>query len=79
MEALLKKIAVAENPRYNALIDTGALITGYSNHEVARKLLDFGLAWAEGRCSQTTLRFILQANIMYVMNTICCRCGVSRR
>lgn len=34
--------------RYHALIDTGALITGYSNYEVARKLLEKGLPWCDG-------------------------------
>jgi hypothetical protein len=31
------------NPPYHALIDTGALITGYSNEEVARFMLEHGL------------------------------------
>ncbi len=30
------------------MIDTGALITGYSNQDVARKLLDLGLTWCDG-------------------------------
>lgn len=34
VELVLKKIATSENPRVNALIDTGALITGHSNKEV---------------------------------------------
>jgi hypothetical protein len=45
---LLERIATAESPRYHSLIDTGALITGYSNFEVARKLLDRGMPWCEG-------------------------------
>ena len=44
MEFLLEYIANAD-PRFHALIDTGALITGYSNEEVARYLLDKGLKW----------------------------------
>lgn len=48
MELILQRIATAENPRVNALIDTGALITGYSNVEVAQKLLELGLSWCEG-------------------------------
>jgi thiol-disulfide isomerase/thioredoxin len=48
VEQLLEKIAKADSPRYNALIDTGALITGYSNQQVARQLLDRGLTWCEG-------------------------------
>jgi len=45
--SLLNKIANGE-PHYHALIDTGALITGMSNQEVAQYLLDHGLKWAEG-------------------------------
>jgi len=48
VELILEKIATATAPRINALIDTGALITGYSNKEVAQKLLDLGLSWCEG-------------------------------
>ena len=48
MESLLDRIAQSDNPRFNALIDTGALITGYSNQEVAKQLLDRGLTWCEG-------------------------------
>ena len=45
-ESLLRHIAKEET--FLALIDTGALITGYSNEQVARKLLDFGLSWCDG-------------------------------
>jgi len=48
VEDLLRGIAEASNPRYHALIDTGALITGYTNKEVAEALLDFGLPWCDG-------------------------------
>lgn len=48
VEDLLDRIANADSPRINALIDTGALITGYSNEEVAKRLLDRGLMWCEG-------------------------------
>ena len=41
-------IANSETPRFNALIDTGALITGYSNKEVAEQLLKRGLTWCDG-------------------------------
>ena len=37
-----------EDPVYHALIDTGALVTGMSNLEVASYLLTKGLEWAEG-------------------------------
>jgi hypothetical protein len=48
VEHLLEHIATSESPRFNALIDTGALITGYSNQQVAQQLLDRGLTWCEG-------------------------------
>jgi hypothetical protein len=48
VNALLKHIATAENPRFYALIDTGALITGYSNAQVASELLKLGLEWCDG-------------------------------
>jgi hypothetical protein len=48
VEQVLERIATADNPRYNALIDTGALITGYSNKEVAQQLLERGLPWCDG-------------------------------
>eukprot|EP01038_Epipyxis_sp_PR26KG_P004458 gene4458-6304_t len=54
VDYLLSKIANPDKSddgsqiRYHALIDTGALITGYSNEEVARKLLEMGLTWCEG-------------------------------
>jgi len=48
VHSILDRIAKSENPRYHALIDTGALITGMSNHDVARYLLDKGLSWCDG-------------------------------
>ena len=48
VELLLERLATADNPCFNALIDTGALITGYSNEEVAKQLLERGLAWCDG-------------------------------
>ena len=45
VEMLLQRIADGD---YHALIDTGALITGYSNFEVAEKLLALGLTWCDG-------------------------------
>lgn len=48
VRSLLEQVATAQ-PRLNALIDTGALITGLSNLSVARTLLALGLAsWCEG-------------------------------
>jgi hypothetical protein len=49
VDSLIQMIASSE-PRYNALIDTGALITGLSNEGVAKKLLSFPsmARWCEG-------------------------------
>jgi hypothetical protein len=48
VERILQLVAQFEPP-VNALIDTGALITGLTNKEVARELLDRGLSkWCEG-------------------------------
>lgn len=47
VEYLLSHIANADPP-FHALIDTGALITGYSNKEVAIELLKRGLPWCDG-------------------------------
>ena len=48
VEILLDTIAQSASPRFHALIDTGALITGYSNQEVAEQLLNRGLDWCDG-------------------------------
>lgn len=47
VNGLLRKIARADPP-YHALIDTGALITGMTNEEVARYLLAKGLHGLDG-------------------------------
>jgi hypothetical protein len=47
IKAFLDQVASGE-PKYHALIDTGALITGYSNADVARYLIDNGLPDMEG-------------------------------
>jgi len=39
---------ICDSNLYHALIDTGALITGYSNEEVARYLIDHGLKHLQG-------------------------------
>jgi hypothetical protein len=46
VESLLQNIASSthSSSQYQALIDTGAIITGYSNEQVARLLLQYGLA-----------------------------------
>jgi hypothetical protein len=47
--SLLKLIATTTSPTpYHALIDTGALITGMTNYEVAAYLLDEGLTGMDG-------------------------------
>jgi hypothetical protein len=48
VDGLLRRIATANNPRFNALIDTGALVTGLSNYQVAQALLRYGMEWCEG-------------------------------
>jgi hypothetical protein len=48
VESLLNRLATSQSPRFNALIDAGALITGYSNQQVAEELLKRGLNWCEG-------------------------------
>ena len=50
VESLLLHIAHDDTPehRVDALIDTGALITGKSNLQTAQFLLDHGLSWAAG-------------------------------
>lgn len=49
VQSVLQRIAKSTSPRYHALIDTGALITGYSNQEVAAYLLEHGLEWCDGK------------------------------
>ena len=46
--SLLKAVATHNDPPFHALIDTGALVTGMSNREVAENLLREGLAGLEG-------------------------------
>lgn len=46
-KGLLDRVATA-SPPYHALIDTGALITGLSNYQVAQYLLQKGLHSMEG-------------------------------
>ena len=47
--SLLRRICTApDDMRFHALIDTGALITGMTNLEVASFLLQNGLSWCEG-------------------------------
>ena len=52
VEAFLTTIATQggndPDARFHALIDTGALVTGYTNRQVAYQLLRRGLKWCEG-------------------------------
>ena len=45
---LLREVATHKNPQFHALIDTGALVTGMSNKDVAGFLLREGLSGLEG-------------------------------
>eukprot|EP00808_Paulinella_micropora_P006835 g75373.t1 len=45
---LISRIAKQSNPVVHALIDTGALVTGFSNEQVAAELLRRGLEWCQG-------------------------------
>jgi hypothetical protein len=47
VDGLLNTIATADPP-FHALIDTGALVTGYTNYEVALYLLQHGLKDMDG-------------------------------
>ncbi len=46
--SLLDRVATQQGPGFHALIDTGALVTGLTNKEVARYLLEKGLVHMEG-------------------------------
>jgi hypothetical protein len=48
VKSLLTNIAASSAPPFHALIDTGALITGMTNLEVASFLLDHGLVGLDG-------------------------------
>lgn len=48
VSSLLQLVAAARDPPVHALIDTGALISGISNYEVAQSLLRLGLPHMEG-------------------------------
>ena len=48
VRGVLDQIAHSTTPQFHALIDTGALITGFSNEEVARYLVDTGLKHLQG-------------------------------
>jgi hypothetical protein len=77
VDTLLQNVANAE-PRFHALIDTGALITGLSNHGVAERLLNLGLAkWCEGVVflDENDEKVILVKATMRVLKLA--QCGIS--
>lgn len=66
VHSLLDTIAMSTTPRYHALIDTGALITGMSNYEVAEYLLQHGLQGMDGVVfldRQDRKRILVRANM----------------
>ena len=66
VKSLLRHVAYAE-PRLNALIDTGALITGMSNKSVARYLLANGLGrWCEGARGSHPSRLPLSLTPLFI-------------
>ena len=46
--SLLATVARASGPVFHALIDTGALVTGFTNEEAANQLLNLGLPHVDG-------------------------------
>ena len=48
VQGVLDAVAQSAEPAYHCMIDSGALITGYSNEEVARYLVDTGLRHLKG-------------------------------
>lgn len=62
VEMILQQIAQSH---HHAMIDTGALITGYTNQEVATKLLDLGLPWCDGTHRPLRL-FSLSSGVVFL-------------
>ena len=75
VEGLLKEIA---NGPFHALIDTGALITGFTNYEVAGKLLEIGLQGMRYACLRTSNRTVTD-NVGCSKNAhdVCLRAGAA--
>ena len=80
-ESLLQRIATSVSPRFHALIDTGALITGLTNLQVAQRLLALGLPWAEGVVFLDELdrKVVLVRSTGRVLNVAQCGIALSRR
>ena len=67
VDSLLERVANAE-PRFHALIDTGALITGLGNKGVAQRLLDLGLGrWCEIAIEIAIVIVVLAIAIVFVL------------
>lgn len=80
VRALLEQVAHWEPPLH-ALIDTGALVTGMSNHEVARYLLEAGLPHIQGCVflDAAGCKMILMREGLQVLKLEQCGVPVSRR
>lgn len=80
VEKLLDAVATADPP-FNALIDTGALITGMSNYEVAVYLLENGLTSMEGVVflDENDVKMILLRTRSVVMKLEQCGIGLGKR
>jgi hypothetical protein len=80
VESLLDLVASAEPP-FHALIDTGALITGLTNQEVASYLLSHGLLWCDGVVflNESDEKKILVRATGRVVSLESCGIAVSRR
>ena len=72
---------IAKSNRYHALIDTGALITGLSNIEVAEYLLKNGLTNMEGVVflDEQDRQMVLVRSTMRVMTLQQCGISISKR
>lgn len=78
--SLLNMIATADPP-YNALIDTGALITGMNNYQVAKYLLENGLPTMDGVVflDENDAKMVLTRNGMKVIKLSQCGLAFDQR
>jgi len=78
--SLLARVA-SWSPPLHALIDTGALVTGLTNFEVARALLEMGLQHADGCIfmDASGCKMILMREGMQVLKLEQCGLPASRR
>eukprot|EP00466_Bigelowiella_natans_P012371 jgi/Bigna1/86051/estExt_fgenesh1_pg.C_70337 len=77
VKSLLRDVATADSP-FHALIDTGALITGLSNYNVAEYLLKVGLLHVDGVVyfNNDNVKMVLQRNQVPIPLS---RCGLSKK